>query len=93
MARPKGNNSDTHERLRKAAGEAIRAGGHRDAGRIIAAWCELREEFRFFRTNRLISADVLEQRIPEVARALKARWQAAMNDERATYFSADQDKP
>lgn len=67
--------------------------GYRDAGRILAAWCELREGFRFFRTDRMISADVLEQRIPEGARALKSRWQAAMIDERATYYPPEQDTP
>jgi len=54
--------------------------GYRDAGRILAAWCELREGFRFFRTDRMSSADILEQRIPEGACALKARWQTAMNE-------------
>lgn len=61
--------------------------GYRDAGRILAAWCELRNGFRYFRTDRMISADRLEQRIPENARALRARWRAAMDQERASYVS------
>jgi predicted DNA-binding transcriptional regulator YafY len=61
--------------------------GYRDAGRILAAWCELRDGFRYFRTDRMISADRLEQRIPENAQALRARWRAAMDQERASYVS------
>lgn len=59
--------------------------GYRDAGRILAAWCELRAGFRYFRTERVISAEVLEQRIPENALALRQRWQTAMDDDRAKY--------
>lgn len=59
--------------------------GYRDAGRILAAWCELRSDFRYFRTDRMISADVLEQGIPENALALRARWRSAMDQERASY--------
>ena len=59
--------------------------GYRDAGRILAAWCELREGFRFFRTDRMVSADILKQGIPEGALALKARWRTAMDNERETY--------
>ncbi|WP_108861513.1 YafY family protein [Ruegeria sp. Alg231-54] len=59
--------------------------GYRDAGRILAAWCERRSGFRYFRTDRMISADTLEQRIPENALALRARWRSAMDQERASY--------
>ncbi len=59
--------------------------GYRDTGRILAAWCELRAGFRYFRTDRMISADTLKQRIPENALALRARWRAAMDQERASY--------
>lgn len=59
--------------------------GYRDAGRILAAWCEMRGAFRYFRTERILSAEILEPRIPENARALRARWQTAMEDERSSY--------
>lgn len=65
--------------------------GYRDAGRILAAWCELRSGFRYFRTDRMISADTLEQRIPEKALALRARWRAAMDQERASYANQPQE--
>lgn len=59
--------------------------GYRDAGRILAAWCELRDGFRYFRTDRMVSADILEQPIPENTLALRARWRTAMDQERASY--------
>lgn len=65
--------------------------GYRDAGRILAAWCELRNSFRYFRTERMISADILKQRIPETAPALRARWRSAMDEERASYASLPQE--
>lgn len=59
--------------------------GYRDAGRILAVWCELRQGFRYFRTERMVCADVLEQRIPQTAPVLRTRWRAAMDEERSTY--------
>jgi predicted DNA-binding transcriptional regulator YafY len=65
--------------------------GYRDAGRILAAWCEFRSGFRYFRTDRMISADTQEQRIPENALALRARWRSAMDQERANYANKHQE--
>jgi predicted DNA-binding transcriptional regulator YafY len=65
--------------------------GYRDAGRILAAWCELRSGFRYFRTDRMISADVIEQQIPEHSLTLRARWRAAMDQERAIYANQPQE--
>ncbi len=39
--------------------------GYRDEGRILAAWCELRQGFRYFRTDRMTFAEALDQRYPE----------------------------
>lgn len=66
--------------------------GYRDAGRILAAWCELRSGFRYFRTDRMISADTIEQRIPENALALRTRWRSAMDQERAGYINQPQEE-
>ncbi|MCH4891529.1 HTH domain-containing protein [Sphingomonas sp. SFZ2018-12] len=66
--------------------------GYRDAGRILAAWCELRGDFRFFRTDRMLSMDVLEQVIPERAQVLRTRWRDAMDKERERYVRAEDDK-
>jgi predicted DNA-binding transcriptional regulator YafY len=59
--------------------------GYRDAGRILAAWCELRQAFRYFRTDRMAAARILEERVPERLPLLRARWQVAMEAERAKY--------
>ncbi|MDD9722023.1 YafY family protein [Sulfitobacter sp. PR48] len=59
--------------------------GYRDAGRIIAAWCELRQSFRYFRTERIESAEVLEARIPRRMDHLRGDWKAAMDAERARF--------
>ena len=44
--------------------------------RIIVAWCELRTDFRHYRTDRVRSLRVLEERIPEPIPALRKRWAA-----------------
>jgi len=44
--------------------------------RIIVAWCELRTDFRHYRTDRVRSLQVLEARIPEPIPALRKRWSA-----------------
>jgi predicted DNA-binding transcriptional regulator YafY len=48
--------------------------GYADAVRLLAAWCELRQDFRHFRTDRIVSADFLEE--PHGARPgeLRLRW-------------------
>ena len=61
--------------------------GYRDAGRILAAWCELRGGFRYFRTDRMTSARVLTDRVLERPAWLRARWRVAMEEDRARYAS------
>jgi len=59
--------------------------GYRDNGRIMAAWCEMRSAFRYFRTDRLMTAAILNERIPERRALLRYRWRIAMDDERERY--------
>ncbi len=59
--------------------------GYRDNGRILAAWCELREGFRYFRTDRIMSASALAERYPERRDHLRKRWKVAMDEERKSY--------
>lgn len=59
--------------------------GYRDSGRIMAAWCEIRGAFRYFRTDRIINAVILDARIPEHRAKLRSRWKLAMDDERERY--------
>ena len=63
--------------------------GYRDEGRILAAWCELRQGFRYFRTDRMTFAEALDQRYPESRGSLKDRWRKAMDAERESYFPRD----
>ena len=44
------------------------------AVRLVVAWCELRADFRSFRTDRVFSAEFLEERYPERPAILRARW-------------------
>lgn len=48
--------------------------GYRDAGRTIVGWCELRQDFRHFRADRVESAVFLDTRYPERPGTLRARW-------------------
>ncbi|NJM31211.1 MAG: YafY family transcriptional regulator [Rhizobiales bacterium] len=45
-----------------------------DAQRLIVSWCELRRDFRSFRTDRMLKADVLRDRYPERRKVLLKRW-------------------
>lgn len=54
--------------------------GYWDAVRIVAAWCELRGDFRSFRTDRVAGAAFLEERYPERPRTLRARWRKAQEE-------------
>jgi predicted DNA-binding transcriptional regulator YafY len=43
----------------------------------IAAWCELRTDFRHFRIERIRTCKVLDERVPERGERLISRWMAA----------------
>lgn len=45
-----------------------------DNVRTLAAWCELRGDFRHFRTDRVVKADFMGDRYPERQATLRARW-------------------
>ena len=47
--------------------------------RIVVAWCELRADFRHFRTDRIVSFEVLTYRYPARPAELRARWKALQN--------------
>ncbi len=46
------------------------------ASEVLAAWCELRSDFRHFRLDRIASAAVLSERLPRRRRVLLAEWRA-----------------
>jgi len=42
--------------------------------RLLVAWCELRDAFRHFRTDRIAAVEFLAERHPTSAQALRAAW-------------------
>ncbi|SON57028.1 HTH domain protein [Hartmannibacter diazotrophicus] len=54
--------------------------GYSDTNRILIAWCELRQAFRHFRTDRMVAVETLDESIPEPKSDLNRRreaWRAA----------------
>ncbi len=52
--------------------------GYYETVRVIAAWCEMRQDFRHFRTDRVIGAQFVDERYPARREALRAAWRKAM---------------
>ncbi len=50
---------------------------------VVMAWCELRQDFRIFRTDRMTALDFLDARYSEHPVVLRRQWLAAMRLERA----------
>lgn len=50
--------------------------GYAETSRTLVAWCELRGEFRHFRTERMLAVRMLDERYPGSAPGLRRRWQA-----------------
>jgi predicted DNA-binding transcriptional regulator YafY len=48
--------------------------GYFETVRLVAAWCELRQDFRHFRIDRIVEAAFLEDRYPTPRRTLHAVW-------------------
>jgi predicted DNA-binding transcriptional regulator YafY len=52
--------------------------GYMDARRLHVAWCELRNDFRNFRTDRVVAADFLADRYPARPDTLRAQWRKTL---------------
>jgi predicted DNA-binding transcriptional regulator YafY len=52
--------------------------GYFDAVRTLIAWCELRQDFRMFRTDRVLTAEFLTERYPERPATLRAKWRRTL---------------
>lgn len=50
--------------------------GYSDTRRVLIAWCEQRQAFRHFRTDRMEAAELLEEPINEPRGSLLRRWEA-----------------
>jgi predicted DNA-binding transcriptional regulator YafY len=53
--------------------------GYHETVRLLVTWCELRTDFRSFRTDRVNEAAFLEERYPERPAMLRARWRKLWN--------------
>lgn len=53
--------------------------GFFDQARMLAGWCELRGEFRHFRTDRITDPDFLEERHGLRPAVLRARWKRSLS--------------
>nr|WP_047169835.1 YafY family protein [Sphingomonas sp. Y57] len=60
--------------------------GFFDSARMLAAWCELRQDFRHFRTDRVVSADFLDERHGARPGELRLRWKRHMAERHGPSF-------
>jgi predicted DNA-binding transcriptional regulator YafY len=54
--------------------------GYHETVRLIIAWCELRTDFRSFRTDRVAGAEFLDERYPERPATLRARYRKLVGE-------------
>jgi predicted DNA-binding transcriptional regulator YafY len=53
--------------------------GYLETVRHLIAWCELRQDFRSFRTDRVTAAGLLDERYPERPSALRTKWRRTLS--------------
>ena len=58
--------------------------GYMETVRHLIAWCELRQDFRSFRTDRVTAAGFLDERYPERPSALRTKWRRTLSRARTT---------
>jgi len=47
---------------------------------VLVAWCELREDFRHFRVDRIVQSELLDACFKDRSKALREQWQASRMD-------------
>ena len=55
--------------------------GYYETTRLIVAWCEMRTDFRSFRTDRVSAAEFTEDRYPDRPASLRARWRRHQHEQ------------
>jgi predicted DNA-binding transcriptional regulator YafY len=55
--------------------------GYYETTRLVMAWCEMRKDFRSFRTDRVSGAVFTEDRYPDRPASLRARWRRHQQDQ------------
>ena len=58
--------------------------GYHETVRHLIAWCELRQDFRSFRTDRVIAAGFLHERYPERPSVLRTKWRRTLSRAKTT---------
>ncbi|MEG8024338.1 YafY family protein [Sphingomonas aurantiaca] len=61
--------------------------GFMQEARVIIAWCETRQAFRTFRTDRISAAEPLQERYPERRNELLRQWRSQIDDEVGREFA------
>ncbi|SDU01798.1 helix-turn-helix transcriptional regulator [Halopseudomonas salegens] len=51
-----------------------------ESARILAGWCELRQAFRHFRTDRIAEATILAEHYPQRRHALRQQWLTTLDE-------------
>jgi len=55
--------------------------GYFETTRLVMAWCEMRQDFRSFRTDRVSGAEFTEDRYPDRPASLRARWRRRQQEQ------------
>ena len=63
--------------------------GYFEGARVVAAWCELRDDFRHFRLDRIAALQVLDAPPPRPRRELLKRWREHIDCARRANHTAD----
>jgi predicted DNA-binding transcriptional regulator YafY len=61
--------------------------------RLLAAWCELRSDFRHFRTDRVFEAEFLADRYPARRDVLRSQWKKAAEAEHRRWTTMETQAP
>jgi predicted DNA-binding transcriptional regulator YafY len=61
--------------------------GYAETVRLLIAWCELRHDFRHFRTDRVVAAEFLDERYGGRVSDLRTRWKRYMEADRRVRVS------
>ena len=59
--------------------------GYRETKRLLVGWCETHDDFRTFRTDRVVEVDFLDDRYQGRPAVLRPRWFALMAARRAEW--------
>ncbi len=62
--------------------------GYGATSRMLVAWCELRADFRMFRTDRLTTVEFLDQPYTQDRAELRRRWLNMMEDQNGNFDTA-----